>query len=170
MKWTPEHQKNASDFSQALKKEGFNFFTGVPCSLLGSLIERLSSDKAFRYVPAVREDSAIGMASGVYLAGGRPVVLMQNSGLGYSLNVLTSLNLIYKIPVLCLVTYRGLGPDAPEHLIMGQSCERLVKEIGLESLAPDKEDLIPALLRAGRVLDTKKEPFVIFIKKGIFGE
>ena len=170
MKWTEEHNKNADVFLAGLLEEGFDFFTGVPCSLLGALISRLSSDSGLTYVPAVREDAAIGMAGGAYLAGKRAAVLMQNSGLGYSLNVLTSLNLIYKIPVLCLVTYRGLGPDAPEHRVMGRSCERLVKEIGVESLAPDKEDLTAALMRAAHVMDVKKEPFVIFIKKGIFGE
>ncbi len=169
-KWTDAHQKNASEFSAALKEEGFNFFTGVPCSLLGALLADIDRDSSLPYIPATREDAAIGMASGAYLAGKRPVVLMQNSGLGYSLNVLTSLNLIYKIPVLCLVTYRGLGPDAPEHLVMGRSCERLVKEIGVQSVAPDKDELLPALFKASRVIGEKKEPFVIFVKRGIFGE
>ena len=170
MKWTAEHQKTAHDFSSALRKEGFNFFTGVPCSLLGALVERLSADSACRYVPAVREDAAIGMASGAFLAGKLPVVLMQNSGLGYSLNVLTSLNLIYKIPVLCLVTYRGFGPDAPEHWVMGKSCEALLREIGVQSTVPEKKDLYPALLKAKQWMTRKKEPFAIFIKKDIFGQ
>lgn len=170
MKWTEQHQKNAASFYTALRHEGFDFFTGVPCSLLGSLIHHLTIQKDKPYVPATREDSAIGMASGAYLAGKRPVVLMQNSGLGYSLNVLTSLNLIYKIPVLCLVTYRGLGPDAPEHIVMGRSCEKLVKEIGLKSLVPDADELGRAMIEASMAIDEKKEPFVIFIKRGIFGE
>lgn len=166
MKWTPEHVKNARRFAQSLKKERFDFFTGVPCSLLGALIERLEGSG---YVPAPREDAAVGMASGAYLAGKRPVVLMQNSGLGYSLNVLTSLNLIYKIPVLCLVTYRGLGPDAPEHIVMGKSCVALLEEIGVKCLVPDKEGLDAALAKAVKVIDEEKQPFAIFIKKGIFG-
>lgn len=166
MKWTPEHVRNAREFSLSLKKEGFNFFTGVPCSLLGALIEQLENSG---YVPAPREDAAIGMASGAHLAGKRPVVLMQNSGIGYSLNVLTSLNLIYKIPVLCLVTYRGLGPDAPEHIIMGKSCVRLLEEIGMKCFVPEKEGLASALAEASRLLDAKKEPVAVFIKRGIFG-
>jgi sulfopyruvate decarboxylase alpha subunit len=166
MKWTSEHVENAKNFSRALEKEGFDFFTGVPCSLLGALIERLSKNG---YVSAPREDAAIGMASGAYLAGKRPAVLMQNSGLGYSLNVLTSLNLIYKIPVLCLVTYRGLGPDAPEHLVMGKSCEALLREVGIRFLVPDKAELPAALAAASRAIDETKEPFAIFVKKGIFG-
>ncbi len=168
MKWAKEHTQNARRFSSALKKEGFNFFTGVPCSLLGALIERLSNEK--RYTPAVREDAALGMATGAYLAGKLPAVLIQNSGLGYSLNVLTSLNLIYKIPVLCIVSFRGHGPDAPEHLVMGKSCLKLLETIGIETAVPEKENLTQALSQAKKVMTEKKEPFAIFIKKGIFGE
>ena len=170
MKWTAEHQKTAHDFSSALRKEGFNFFTGVPCSLLGALVERLSADSACRYVPAVREDAAIGMASGAFLAGKLPVVLMQNSGLGYSLNVLTSLNLIYKIPVLAVVTWRGHGPDAPEHLVMGASCLKLMEDVGIPTAAPEAAELGNALRQAAYVNDTQKKPFALFIRRGIFGQ
>jgi sulfopyruvate decarboxylase alpha subunit len=169
MRWSPEHIENARRFSKELYGRGFNFFSGVPCSLLGALLEELTQKKPSLYVPAVREDAAIGMASGAYLAGKKPAVLMQNSGLGYSLNVLTSLNLIYKIPVLCLVTYRGLGPDAPEHLVMGKSCVALLREIGVKSAVPEKETLKETLLKADELLKEKKEPFAIFIKRGIFG-
>ena len=167
MKWTQEHVRNARRFSQALRKQKFDFFTGVPCSLLGALIEELSKND--HYVPAVREDAAIGMASGARLAGKLPVVLMQSSGLGYSLNVLTSMNLIYKIPVLCLVTYRGLGPDAPEHLIMGKSCVNLLEEIGMRCWVPEAETLENALQEAKQKIVRDKEPVAIFVKKGIFG-
>ncbi len=167
--WLPEHQKNASKFLRVLQKNGFNFFTGVPCSLLGALIEKLENDKKLGYVPAIREDSAIGVASGAYLAGKKPVVLMQNSGFGYSMNVLTSLNLIYKIPVLCLITYRGLGPDAPEHSVMGKSCQALLEEIGMRSFVPEKESLESALSEATAAMEKEKQPAAILIKRGIFG-
>ncbi len=153
-----------------MKHDGYNFFTGVPCSLLGALLQNFSEDKSVLYIPAVREDAAIGMAAGAFLSGKRAGVLMQNSGLGYSLNALTSLNLIYKIPALCLVTYRGLGPDAPEHWVMGKSCENLLKEIGVKFIVPEKEDLGKALQKARAVIEEEKKPFVIFIKRGIFGE
>ncbi len=166
MKWTPEHIQNARNFQRSLKKERFNFFTGVPCSLLGALIEELEDSG---YIPSPREDAAVGMASGAFLAGKRPVVLMQNSGIGYSLNVLTSLNLIYKIPILCLVTYRGFGPDAPEHIVMGKSCVKLLQEIGMTCFVPEKEELVTVLEKASRELDETKQPVAIFIKKGIFG-
>lgn len=169
MKWTPEHTANAASFHRALKKQGFDFFTGVPCSLLGALIDELSRQKKRCYYPAVREDAAMGMAAGANLAGRLPAVLMQNSGLGYSLNVLTSLNLIYKIPILCLVTGRGFYPDAPEHLVMGKACVNLLKDIGVRSFVPGAEELETALDKAKKLMMKTREPVVIFIQRGIFG-
>lgn len=152
----------AEEFKRELKRSGFDFFTGVPCSILGGIIKALGED----YIPSVREDTAIGMASGAYLGGRKPCVLMQNSGLGYCLNVLTSLNLTYGIPVLLLVSYRGFeGKDAPEHLIMGKHCVDLVKTFEIPSKVCGKDDLKGALAEANRYIE-KGEPYCIFIKEG----
>jgi phosphonopyruvate decarboxylase len=104
-----------------LEAQGYDFFTGVPCSLIESLIAALETHPRLPYVPAVREDVSVGIAAGAWLAGRRPMVLMQNSGLGTSMNALVSLSLMYRLPALLLVTWRGYaGKDAPEHLLMGE--------------------------------------------------
>src|SRR5262249_43201437 len=107
-----------TQFLQLLQEAGFDFFTGVPCSLVKSLIATL--EERGGYIPETREDAAVGLAAGAYMAGKQPVVIMQNSGLGVSLNALSSLSLMYHFPALLLITWRGYqGKDAPEHLIMG---------------------------------------------------
>ena len=110
----------SQSFIERLIQEDYKFFTGVPCSLLSGLIYELEGQKCeARYVPSVREDAAVGLCVGAYLAGAMPVLLMQNSGLGYCLNAFTSLNLIYKIPALVIMSWRGkAGKDAPEHIII----------------------------------------------------
>lgn len=106
-------------FVQSLQDLGVNFFTGVPDSILGGIIAELMNRQV--YTPAVREDEAVGMAAGAYMAGKMPAVLMQNSGLGTSLNTLISLNMIYRQPCILIVSWRGQGgKDAPEHLVMGE--------------------------------------------------
>lgn len=120
----------AHHFLELLQKNRFDFFTGVPCSYVRELIavlnERYKGDAAV-HVPAVREDIAVGLAAGAYLAGKTPVVYMQNSGLGYSLEAIASLHLIYGFPALFLVTYRGPNdPGMEEHLVMGQHTEELL--------------------------------------------
>ena len=153
---------------EALTSQGFNFFTGVADSLVASLILALEREDP-AYIPAVREDAAIGLASGAFLSGRRPVVLMQNSGLGYCLNALTSLNLIYKIPLLLIVGWRGyLGKDAPEHLVMGEQCENLLKTIGIPVLVPSQEEVAGAITKANILMEKERIPVAILIRPGIF--
>ena len=158
----------SEDFADELIDAGFNFFTGVPCTIIGNLIENLTNRLDVRYIPAVREDVAVGIAAGAYMAGKIPVVLMQNSGIGQSLNALTSLNLIYELPCLLLVTWRGFeGNDAPEHIVMGRTCDKLLETIGITyySIRGDNaKELIGVSYR--HVLE-KKTPVALFLKKGV---
>src|SRR4030042_3408482 len=104
------------------KRQDLGPYIEVPCSLLGPLIEGLTRDKACEVINPANEAVAMGIASGSYLVTGRvPVVMTQNSGLCNTLNALTSLNQLYKIPVLYLISWRGEPgiKDAPEHTIMG---------------------------------------------------
>ena len=111
-----------------LEAQGYDFFTGVPCSMIEGLIATLEAHPRLPYVPAVREDVAVGLAAGAWLAGRRPLVLMQNSGLGTSMNALVSLSLMYRLPALLLVTWRGHhGQDAPEHRLMGEISPALLE-------------------------------------------
>ena len=111
-----------------LEAQGFDFFTGVPCSMIEGLIATLETHPRLPYVPAVREDVAVGLAAGAWMAGRHPMVLMQNSGLGTSMNALVSLSLMYRLPALLLVTWRGhAGKDAPEHIVMGEISPSLLE-------------------------------------------
>ncbi len=123
---------SGKEFVALLEAQGYDFFSGVPCSLMESVISALESHPRLPYVPAVREDVAVGLAAGAWLAGRAPMVLMQNSGLGTSLNALVSLSLMYRLPALLLVTWRGYeGKDAPEHLLMGEISPSLLGLIGI---------------------------------------
>jgi phosphonopyruvate decarboxylase len=136
---------SGKDFAELLERQGYDFFAGVPCSLIEGVLSVLETHPRLPYVAAVREDVAIGMAAGAWLAGRQPAILMQNSGLGTSLNALASLALMYKFPSLLLVTWRGYaGVDAPEHILMGAISPRLLdllaiahRELRAESVEAD---------------------------------
>lgn len=65
--------------------------------MIEDLIAVLETHPRLPYVAAVKEDVAIGLGAGAWLAGKTPAVLMQNSGLGTSLNALASLSLLYEL-------------------------------------------------------------------------
>ena len=161
----------SQSFIKRLIQEDYKFFTGVPCSLLSGLIYELEDQQEVRYIPAVREDAAVGLCTGAYLAGAMPVLLMQNSGLGYSLNAFSSLNLIYKIPMLVIMSWRGKdGKDAPEHIIMGDIDKQLLKTAGMEYSLLNEENCEEVLRKAKNKICEEKLPYTLIVEKGLFDE
>lgn len=81
------------DFFNLLKKKGIDFYTGVPDSLLKEFCSFVSDNvPAKDHIITANEGAAVSLASGYYLATGKPaMVYMQNSGLGNSVNPLLSL-------------------------------------------------------------------------------
>lgn len=158
----------SEEFLKLLKGAGYDFFTGVPCSLIGDVITLLERDTGVQYIPAVREDVAIGLAAGAYLGGKTPCVLMQNSGLGQCMNALASLNLIYKIPCLIIMTWRGYrGRDWPEHLVMGRALPRLLDSINLPYRRLTSKDMEKSVYWSCQVFSKRKVPAALLLPKGV---
>jgi sulfopyruvate decarboxylase subunit alpha len=159
----------APELLAALEGAGFDFFCGVPCSLLKGLVSLLEQDPAARYVSATREDSALGMAAGAFLGGKRSMVLMQNSGLGVSVNALASLHTLYEIPVLLLISWRGEDrSDAPEHWMMGEITAPLLDlmKIPHRLLAP-AEPMTAHAAWARAELDRTQKPVALIVPGGV---
>ena len=151
------------EFTSGLEHHGFDFFTGVPCSLIEDLIAVLERGRQ-PYVAAVREDSAVGLAAGAWLGGRRPVVLMQNSGLGTSLNALASLSLMYGFPALLLVTWRGFGgKDAPEHILMGEISPPLLDLLGVPHRVLAVDSLHRDLAWARAEMESRMQPVALLV-------
>jgi len=114
-----------------MTEKGFGPYVGVPCSFLKPLINYTIDREDIEYIAANNEGEAVAIASGAYLAGKHPVVMFQNSGLGNAINPLTSLNYIFKIPLLLIVTWRGEPglKDEPQHELMGQITFDLLKSV-----------------------------------------
>jgi phosphonopyruvate decarboxylase len=160
----------ADTLLSAAKARGFDFFTGVPCSFLTPIINRVISDRETSYVGAASEGEAVAIASGAWLAGKETVVMCQNSGLGNTINPLTSLNHPFRIPTLMFVTWRGqpgLG-DEPQHELMGEITDVLIRDIGVGcSHLPDEEgDVGPALDAAQAAMMENDLPYAFIVSKG----
>jgi phosphonopyruvate decarboxylase len=154
-----------------LRSREFDFFSGVPCSVLGRIIEYLSCNKDFQYVPATREDEALGIAVGAYIGGKKPVVLMQNSGLGNSIDALTSLVLLYRFPVLLVISWRGYREkNLPEHSLMGKYMQDFLKTMKIPTIVLSKNKLQKQIADADRMMKELEAPVAIVLKRGIVDE
>ncbi|WP_145019028.1 phosphonopyruvate decarboxylase [Paenibacillus sp. Y412MC10] len=156
-------------FGEELRKLGFTFFSGVPCSYLKSLINY--SINEFDYVAAANEGDAVAIASAAYIGGQKSVVLMQNSGLTNAVSPLTSLIYPFRIPLLGFVSLRGEPgvPDEPQHELMGKITTNLLELMDVEwqYLSGDLEEAKKQLIQANEQI-SRNRPFFFVVKKGTF--
>jgi phosphonopyruvate decarboxylase len=162
---------NTTMFGDELKRMGFDFYSGVPCSFLKSLINYAINE--CDYVMAANEGDAVAIASGAKLGGKKSVVLMQNSGLTNATSPLTSLNYTFKLPVLGFVSLRGEPglKDEPQHELMGQITEKMLAlmEVKWAYLASDMDEVLKQLKEANDHVDAGRTFFFV-VKKGTFGD
>src|SRR5947208_6306519 len=90
-----------------LKANGVRLVTYVPDNVLKPLIAAVHADDHFTAFPTTREEEAVGIVAGAWMAGMRGIVLMQTSGFATLANVIASLPLAFQIPVLMMVSERG---------------------------------------------------------------
>ena len=160
----------ADDFLMPARDAGYDFFTGVPCSFLTEIINRVISDTSLDYVGAASEGEAVAIASGAWLAGRKTVVMCQNSGLGNTVNPITSLNHPFRIPTMMIVTWRGQPgiTDEPQHELMGPITPELLDTMRIpHNVFPQTEgDIAGALAQAQHTMDESDLPFAFIMSKG----
>lgn len=170
---------NVESFYNTLKSYEIDFFTGVPDSLLKSFCAYISDQEEKSNIIAANEGNAIGLAAGYYLSSGKiPLVYMQNSGIGNAVNPLVSLadKLVYKIPMLLLIGWRGepRKKDEPQHKKQGIITVELMESIGIsyEVISKDttNDDIKNVLKRAYNYMIETKEPYAIIVRKETFEE
>ena len=94
-------------FLATLKENDVRLITYVPDNVLTPLLRGVAADNYFMSVCATREDEAVGMVAGAWMAGLRGCVMMQTSGFGVIPNALASLIVPSQIPAILIVSERG---------------------------------------------------------------
>lgn len=162
-------------FIEAAKTAGFKLYTGVPCSYLKPFINYVIDSDDLAYVGAANEGDAVAIASGAEMAGKHAVVMFQNSGFGNAVNPITSLNAIFKIPVLVIATLRGEpgGPhDEPQHELMGEITTGLfdLMKVPWEYFPTEEGQIAGCLERALAHMTREKTPYGLVMKKDSVSE
>lgn len=158
--------RNAGQFARLLRHDHSRILV-TPCGILAPLIDAIDGEHC---QTISREDIAIGLATGFALGGARTAVLMQNSGLGQSINALASLACPYNVPMTLVVSLRGTDNDTTaENAAMGRVTEPLLKELGIPTtiLQPRSKDLVTAYDELARA--SRTGPAAILVPPTAFG-
>ena len=111
---------------------GITHVAYVPDNPLSHVLNALEGYPKIRTTLATREEEAFGIAAGLYLGGVRAAVMLQSSGLGNSLNALTSLIVPYQMPMLILISMRGdAGEWNSAQVPMGRAVVPILDAMGI---------------------------------------
>lgn len=135
--------------ADVLDGHGIDLVLTVPCKYFAELIVTLDSDDRFDVLYPTREEEAVGIAAGAYMAGRKPLLLIQNSGLGNLVNAYMSLNSYYGIPLTILASHRGDELEAvPAQGPMGSVSVELLDLMDIDSIELQKPDDLGMLDKA----------------------
>jgi sulfopyruvate decarboxylase alpha subunit len=124
---------------KALKANEVRLVTYIPDNVLSPLIDAVHADAWFRVICPAREEEALGIVAGAWMAGVRGITLMQTSGFATLPNVLASLIVPYQIPALMLISERGtLGDHQLGQAIVCRTMRPVLQTLGIEHFAIER--------------------------------
>lgn len=158
---------------------GADFYTGVPDSQLKALCNFLMVKHGIdplHHVIAANEGNCVALAAGYHLATGKvPVVYMQNSGEGNTINPLASLTneKVYAIPMLFIIGWRGEPGihDEPQHIFQGEITLQLLKDMDISYFIVDADttqDVLQMTMTDFRTIFSQGKSAAFVIRKGAF--
>ncbi|MBA7540924.1 hypothetical protein ES705_33227 [subsurface metagenome] len=118
---------------ETLKRNKIDVVSTLPCEKISALLRFVTGERAFCHVGLNREENGVGLSAGVYLAGGKPVMIIQSTGLGNSINAIMSLSVTYKLPLPVIASWRGVYKERIEAQVpLGKAMPRILDALGLK--------------------------------------
>ncbi|GAC1443661.1 MAG: sulfopyruvate decarboxylase subunit alpha [Chloroflexota bacterium] len=134
----PVSLRNSQIIFDALKRADVRLLSALPETWLVHLIRLAEEDPATTLVRLAKEEEGVGISAGAHLAGVKSAMLMQNHGFLASVNGIVSLALLYKIPLLMLISHRGdLGERDPWQCQGGLATIPVLRALGIPTYSLD---------------------------------
>lgn len=153
-----------------LKKHDIRQVALVPDAGHSRLIKRCLADNEIKVVTLTTEEEGVAMLLGTWLGGEKGVLLMQSSGVGNCINML-SLAILHRTPLPMLVTMRGdFGEFNPAQVPMGNATQAVLEAMGtLVKRADTPEDIAPTVDATIRMAFNTYRPTATLIGQRIIG-
>jgi len=141
MSTSPSNETWYAVVARVLKANDVKLVAYVPDNVLAPLIRLLHADSYFQVICPAREEEAVAIVAGAYMAGRRGIALMQTSGFATIPNALASLICPYEIPLLMMISERGtLGDFQKGQAIVCRTMRPVLQSLGIEHFAIQQMD------------------------------
>ena len=158
------------DLYDLLRAHGITQFGYVPDAGHAVLIDRSLADPDVYSVALTTEEEGVALAAGADLGGARAVLLMQSSGVGNCINLL-SLIKGARFPFLTLVSMRGdFGEGNPWQFAMGQATQPVLEAMGMICLRVERpEEVVPTTVAALTMAFKGQQAVAVLLTQKLIG-
>ena len=142
----------------------------VPDAGHADLISACLADDHLKTTRLTTEEEGVALALGAWLGGERSVLLMQSSGVGNCINMLSVIQET-RSPLLMLVTMRGeWGEFNPWQIPMGQGTAKALEDAGVIVYHVDEAgDLTETVYAASQIAFNAYRPAAVLIGQRVVG-
>lgn len=125
--YEPEHA-----VIEILKRNNVDVISTLPCEKISALLRFVERDPGFCHVGLNREENGVGLSAGAFLAGAKPLMVVQSTGLGTLINAIMSLTVTYGLPLPILASWRGVYKEKIEAQVpFGKALPKLLDALEL---------------------------------------
>ena len=142
---------------------GVTHVVWLPDTESGFLFETLRDESRLKLVPICREGEAVPIAAGLLVAGQKPVIIIQSTGLYESGDSLRGMAIDYQLPLLFLIGYRGYEGGRPSADSAATYLEPVLQAWGLPYHLVDSDSSLDVIPKAYREAQDGPGPVAVLI-------
>jgi sulfopyruvate decarboxylase subunit alpha len=163
---------NSKVLYDALKACGIRLISALPETWLVHVIRMADEDPEMILVRLAKEEEGVGIAAGAHFAGVKSAMLMQNHGLLAAVNGIVSFALLFRIPLLMLISYRGtFGERDPWQTEGGNVTEPLLRALGIPYLLLDEAASVARRVQQAQTLaESSLQPVAVLLMRDLMWE
>ena len=165
-------EKSSQAVYDALKSVGVQLVSALPETWLVHLIRLAEEDPAMTLVRVNKEEEAVGISAGAHLAGKNSAMLMQNHGFLASINGIVSFAMLYRIPLLMIISYRGgMGERDTWQTEGGRVTEPVLQALGINYAMLDSRETVAHRIKEAHVLaESSLRPVALLLTRDLMWE
>ena len=160
---------NTDEFVKELENKGYTHLCVVPCSFAKNLINSCINNPNIEYIASASEAVALSIAVGLKLAGSKPIVIAQSSGLTNMGSAITSLLKPYNITLPIITSWRTYkeGDSEVQHKHLATELPTLIEAYGYDYEILKQDNISDAISQIENANNTQT---IIVLKKDTFDE
>jgi sulfopyruvate decarboxylase subunit alpha len=168
----PVSERNSKVVYESLKAAGVRLCSALPETWLVHLIRMAEDDPSMTLVRLAKEEEGVGVSMGAYLAGWKTALLMQNHGFLQAVNGIVSGAMLYRIPLLLVISDRGhLGERDPWQTEGGRYTRRVLDALTIQHLAlRTPEEVEPRIAQAMTLAHSSLSPVAVLLTRDLMWE